>query len=163
MSKYLVNTSQGALGQTLNQLYRGKAYQVRLHPRIVHSCGCKNLLNPCFGLLSRHSGSCGELNPRLGFGPFSCNTTYLCAASRCVCSRKLQARYKKQNLSFSPTVPSTPSTMMPLQCWTTSEDMDTPKVRRDSSIFLIFTNNSKAALNIAAEHKSHQDRRGQCC
>ncbi|TWW58035.1 deoxyribonuclease-2-beta [Takifugu flavidus] len=27
MSKYLVNTSEGALGQTLNQLYKGKAYQ----------------------------------------------------------------------------------------------------------------------------------------
>lgn len=32
MSKYLVNTSEGALGQTLNQLYMGKAYQVRSHP-----------------------------------------------------------------------------------------------------------------------------------
>lgn len=34
MSKYLVNISQGALGQTLNQLYMGEAYQVRLHPCI---------------------------------------------------------------------------------------------------------------------------------
>lgn len=32
MSKYLVNTSQGALGHTLNQLYMGKTYQVRLRP-----------------------------------------------------------------------------------------------------------------------------------
>lgn len=32
VSKYLVNTSEGALGQTLNQLYMGKAYQVSSHP-----------------------------------------------------------------------------------------------------------------------------------
>lgn len=35
MSKYLVNASQGALAQTLNQLYLGKAYQVSLHPRLL--------------------------------------------------------------------------------------------------------------------------------
>lgn len=35
MSKYLVNTSQGALGQTLNQLYTRKAYQVRLPPLYI--------------------------------------------------------------------------------------------------------------------------------
>ena len=35
MSNYLVNTSQGALGQTLNQLYMGKTYQVSLHPRFL--------------------------------------------------------------------------------------------------------------------------------
>lgn len=64
MSKYLVNTSQGALGQTLNQLYMGKAYQVRLHPRFGDSCRCQNLLKHSFGLLSRHSS--GELNLRLG-------------------------------------------------------------------------------------------------
>lgn len=65
MSKYLVNTSQGALGQTLNQLYMGKAYQVRLHP-CVDSCGFQNLLKHSFGMLSRHSGSFEELKPRLG-------------------------------------------------------------------------------------------------
>lgn len=53
MSKYLVNTSEGALGQTLNQLYVGKAYQVRLHPWLFRdSCGCQNLLELTFSLLS---------------------------------------------------------------------------------------------------------------
>ncbi len=32
MSKFMVNTSQGALGSTLNQLYLGKAYKVSLSP-----------------------------------------------------------------------------------------------------------------------------------
>lgn len=30
MSKFMVNTSQGAIGNTLNQIYMGKAYEVRL-------------------------------------------------------------------------------------------------------------------------------------
>lgn len=30
MSKFMVNTSQGAIGNTLSQLYTGKAYKVRL-------------------------------------------------------------------------------------------------------------------------------------
>ncbi len=30
MSKFMINTSQGAIGNTLNQLYMGKAYKVRL-------------------------------------------------------------------------------------------------------------------------------------
>lgn len=29
MSKFMVNTSQGAVGNTLNQLYKGQAYKVR--------------------------------------------------------------------------------------------------------------------------------------
>lgn len=61
MSKYLVNTSQGALGQTLNQLYMRKAYQVRLPP-CIYSCGYQNLPKHSFSLLSRHSGSCREPN-----------------------------------------------------------------------------------------------------
>lgn len=35
-----------------------------------NSCECQNLLKLSFSLLSRHSGSCGELNPRLGSWPF---------------------------------------------------------------------------------------------
>lgn len=30
MSKFMVNTSQGAIGNTLNQLYMGKVYKVSL-------------------------------------------------------------------------------------------------------------------------------------
>lgn len=33
MSKFMVNTSQGAIGSTLNQLYKGKVYMVRSCPR----------------------------------------------------------------------------------------------------------------------------------
>lgn len=32
ISKFMVNSSQGAITNTLNQLYKGKAYMVRLHP-----------------------------------------------------------------------------------------------------------------------------------
>ena len=32
ISKFMVNSSRGAIGNTLNQLYMGKAYMVRLHP-----------------------------------------------------------------------------------------------------------------------------------
>lgn len=70
MSKYLVNISQGALGQTLIQLYMRKAYQVRLAP-CIYSCGYHNLPKHSFSLLGRHSGSCGEPNPRSGSWPSS--------------------------------------------------------------------------------------------
>lgn len=32
LSKFMVNTSQGAIGSTLNQLYKGKVYMVRSCP-----------------------------------------------------------------------------------------------------------------------------------
>lgn len=37
MSKFMVNISQGAIGNTLNQLYMGKAYKVRLCPCSLHA------------------------------------------------------------------------------------------------------------------------------
>ena len=36
MSKYMVNMSEGAIGNTLNQLYAEKAYKVRLCPCSSH-------------------------------------------------------------------------------------------------------------------------------
>lgn len=34
MSKFMVNSSQGAIANTLNQLYKGQAYQVREEPNL---------------------------------------------------------------------------------------------------------------------------------
>lgn len=39
MSKYTINSSQGAITNTLNQLYMGKEYKVRLLSRIIPFCG----------------------------------------------------------------------------------------------------------------------------
>lgn len=98
MSKYLVNTSQGALFQTLNQLYVGRAFQVRLPTRFLVGFFCLSVCLFIFlfvffnysRLLSRRSGFCEEVNPR--FGSFPLGGIYLCAASRCVCSRKWQTQ-----------------------------------------------------------------------
>lgn len=180
MSKYLVNTSQGALAQTLNQLYLGKAYQVRLHPCFLDFSGYQNLLKHSFVLLSGHSGCYGELNPRLGSWPF-------CLAFYCFFTLAMQpifvlalclsvakknkitdAIQNKQNLSLSPTVQSTPSTMMPLQCWTTSKDTDTPKVQHDSSsLFFSLSQRIPKLVLASPQSKGHigtdVDREHVCC
>lgn len=144
LSKFMVNTSYGAVGNTLNLLYMGQAYKVRLCP--CSSCGLDDW-GHCDSCHIQQRLKCRvdafvssrELLLSLNLSYHSSPCYLLCRARCCTFFYGGPKTSWKVNFSslhlytksifLSPTARSTLSTMMDHRSWITCEDMDTLKVQ----------------------------------
>lgn len=159
MSKFMVNTSQGAIGNTLNQLYMGEAYKVRLCPcsPTYADSGARDYRDPCGSYIAFNRIDTrfflwrtfvaaklkifGNVGDKLASTARKINNTALPRAIHFVVHvipDFLRGEKKvyfsiyymyKTNISLSLRAQSTHSTMMHHQSWITSKDMDTLKVQ----------------------------------